>query len=533
MKKVQIWFKQHPKYKEFYKLEYRTVDAKLREILEDNICPFYDDGEDVASFIDAVESNFSDTVEGSKETFFYALHTPKRYSYSRDNDETTISAILSKISDNVLFVDKEKNKYDVEVLFNIAKKYFNKKFSNKKASWWPTFAKNLTNDFIGYTFSERRNFLKGCGCKIPLRGFKDLDNPEIYYCLKAEDFYESTSLVIKYGLGDYDENGNKLELNICNVNDIKKCLNNDLFVVFPGNINFLHIAEKGWSSYNSSKLAYNCKYKRDTGNVLLLPDTNEEATNKEEGSHRKKIEKYADKYGNGRFTFKLSIEDTEKFSKDTNMPIIFSLKYGEAKNEEGNNTMRGNFKKNIAFWYLGDIFSEESNNDKFVNFFRIVDEKVTGVKEELVDRYIKYAAKFYDTHLDILKKKLNKKFIIVNDTGSREDTMLMTTLKINDFYKEEFWKENLSEYFMVKYKEKGEKIENKWGNVNERKFEKELDIWERFCNLIVAAYVLKHLRGNRVFDPSYENKFYTVEEGIRALVEDKVKISQKVLMKVV
>ena len=222
------------------------------------------------------------------------------------------------------------------------------------------------------------------------------------------------------------------------------------------------VLEDGAES-ESSQIVYNCC--REGGKVRLIPDLDKK------GKKRLVARQIAKAYreDRGSYCFTVSLSTLEKMVDEPSCKITFpTLNY---KDPQPAPVSLAEFReRGIETYSVGRFVTEAATVESIQEILRKYKRKVTGRKEELVERLIELTVEIYrETKTELDTYFSERKFLKIPHSRSHEEEFpLLTGLGLR--------------------------------------------------NLILTMYCLKHLRGNTILEKDYENETYPIRDLARALV---------------
>lgn len=360
-------------------------------------------------------------------------------------DESGIPEDLNRISESLYFV----NEFSYDKLVKIVTK-------SVKERWDYKLAKNILTSSKG-EFNNVRRFLKQFDKNIVLRKWCDLNNYDLSTILSVDDFKDYNKTIINHGLK---------ALNFRYEYAIKD------FVTEDGYLSFKPRIEQFTLKINKGDIClfYNCHLKKNN-KIRFIPDI-------ENIDDRKEYLSFADSIvQNKRYCFSLDIEKTERLLKTAEISFP-NLNYEEAETlTESKADVREDIRVNA--FEAGLIVDDEYTNYSLASILRDYGEKVSGVKEELINRIVKLLVRLYNKSKYELDKYFTTKFIRVDSISCSRSSEEPT-------------------YF-------NPQIRN--GSLKQS---------------VISIYILKHLRAKRILSSEWENTSYSVEELANALINRKV-----------
>lgn len=395
--------------------------------------------------------NKDENMTDNYKEFCYKLYVPVHYACWYDKpkyDENGIPWELNEISERLYFIKA----FSYSKLVQIATK-------SVKERWNHKLAKSILTVSQG-DFNSVRKFIKQFDKNVVLKGWQDLDNYNLSTILSVNDFKEYTKTIINCGLET---------LNFRLEDSIKIFVTKDGYLSFKPRIEqfTLKIPRR------DIELHYNCHLKKDN-TIMLIPNIAQIDERKKYLSFAKSI------IGKKRYCFSLDIEKTERLLK-TGKISFPNLNYEEAETlTESKADVRDDVKVNA--FEAGLIVDDSYTNYSLASILRDYGEKVSGVKEELINRIVKLIVRLYNKSKDELDKYFTTKFIMVDSISCSRNS-----------------EEPI--YFNPQIRK---------GSLKQS---------------VISLYILKHLRAKRILSSEWENTSYSVEELANALINRKVTLN--------
>lgn len=368
-------------------------------------------------------------------------------SYYYGSEEERLEENLGRIRQCIYFVEK----LSFEELLEIAKRELRK-------NWNYEVVRKLVESCFLRDFNGLRSFLKDKKKEIKLKGYEDIKKYELHRILKVDDFSGKEKTLISHGLA---------VTNFRSPRFLEKVTNEEGFICLANRIKDFQLTwevtmEKE-DKPEAFELAYNCQY--GEGRVRLIPnlDSKENKT--------MVAKRIAKRFGEDRgcYCFTISLPTLEKMIDEPSCKITFpNLNY---KDPESAPISSAELKeRKIKTYSVGGYVTEASTNETIREILKNHQGKVSGKKEELIERLIDLAAYLYRERKGELDAYfLERKFIRIPCSRSHEEEFpLLTGLDVR--------------------------------------------------NLILTMYAVKHLRGNTILEKDYQNETYPIKDLARALV---------------
>jgi len=328
--------------------------------------------------------------------------------------------------------------------------------------WSDKVARNLLGR-VYHTFEERRNFIKSKNPQLKIRSYADIRNCNLSTLFRPEDFYQADTKIVKAVFPC-----KYFFLADC----IKRLTDEDGRLRPRKSINYFTLKNDG--------VHYNCEVKGKC--VVFRPDLGE-------GVERRRIaERFAARWrmGGGKYCFTTNIENVELMlrgdlnSRERCEISFHDLKYSiDDPSKPERPTKSGAFPKleKILVYGVGSYPTTKITTHRAINILRAYGVSGTGKKAVLEEKLAHLADKLYRERKEELDRYFGEnKFIRV---GFRSTAALVFPVMEDD---------------------------------------------ENMRSLVLAIYVLKHLRGNVILDSAYENNDVDVYSLAISLIREKIKM---------
>ncbi|OGS23246.1 MAG: hypothetical protein A2252_09175 [Elusimicrobia bacterium RIFOXYA2_FULL_39_19] len=432
----------------FKRLNFTKVEVPLSKLLKEGIHPAYSFGS-----YKCLRDKLTDAINQEK----FIPPELKQLDYTREfssgvNDYTEndkLKLFLEEIKAVIYFIDSDIRFPD---LLEIAKEQL-------KKDWTHYSVKEILKACY-HDFNELRTFVKSKDPEVKMVGYESLDNMHLDKILKIEDFSAFEKMLILYGFETH---------NFRYADYLKSITTAEGFLSLKPEITEFQL------KYPASKekpIIYNCKL---TGDVVKCYPELDEFSEKKRQIAKEFSRLYA--VNNEKYCPAVPLSKIEELQEQKIAYIYFgSLSYREEADELPTKSEAGLKKESVRFYKIDKFLTESASNKKLQEILKYFDEKISGRKEEIVERYTDIAVQEYNKSLPKLDKYFaDRKFIKVSIDSRDEDGQEFEVLKDNPIK-----------------------------------------------NLLLSMYFIKHLRGNIVFDTGYENDTYLVKELAKALIDRKV-----------
>ncbi len=196
----------------------------------------------------------------------------------------------------------------------------------------------------------------------------------------------------------------------------------------------------------------------------------------------------ASRFGASRYCFTASIEDVEKLLDEGARARFPTLDYAERERTPNVSEASLTEKVSIPRFTVPALFHDGRTIQQLRAALEYHGEKLSGVKDELLERVAGLCMRLYEKHEAKLRKAFRGKYIRLdsgaNDTNAKRKFNVLLEPRSSG--------------------EAGKTIDTP------------------LAGTIITMFVLKHLRAERIFDPSYENTTYGVDSLVRAILSRQV-----------
>ena len=249
---------------------------------------------------------------------------------------------------------------------------------------------------------------------------------------------------------------------------IKRITTSDGYLSLTGRFDQFTVTMKG-KEYGSD-LTFCCK--RTGESVLFMPDIGNQK------KQRLMAKRFAKRWNNGRgqLCFSSTLDRLAKMLKKPDISISFDTTRYKDENMKLDPTVSIGGKR-IERFAVGGYPTIQNNNETFRDILRNNGVSMTGKKMDLTEKMARLAAKLYETYqASIAKHFQGQNYIKIPQLVRNQETAfpLLPSLELSQ--------------------------------------------------LLLAMYILKHLRGNAILDPNHDNNTYTLTDLARALINKKVEL---------
>jgi len=441
---------------EFNRLQFMTQEVSLREMLLNGYHPIVDNEyypeyyPSALSRLDksmakALEDILNDKKNIIKEAaqFSNAIScSPRRY-YNDTNDEG-MPTVLDDLSRRLYFVDN----YNYDTITKLARRTL-------RNNWNTRTAHNVLMHVTG-SFNDTRAFLKQFDKNITLRSWDEVSSLDLPNIFNIDDVKGKDSAIIYAAIsspnfrltGVVDEFINKGYLSFRN-------------------------RLKGFSLYadvEDKKLIYIAHVTKEN-RVQLIPHI-------AIPEDRILYKQYAKSItGKKQYCMDLSIEEVE--SLQDNATIGFpTLRYEKVEEVRSSSAVVRN-DLGLTLYRTGTMVDKDYTNKTLISILEAYDKKVSGVKDELLDRIVDVVVELYRK----VKKDLDKYF----------ETPFV---KLSYGYS--------------------------YQNTSRKKiFDPGIDVGS-LSQMVVAVYIARHLRAERILSSNWENSSYTIKDLVKSMINGEV-----------
>lgn len=383
------------------------------------------------------------------------------YSYYSDEEaKTDACGALEQIGDRILFAEN----LTFKELFEVAKALVEKIWSHTLAR------KLLTGAF--YSFNDQRRFLKSKDPKVKLCSRSDIDNYDLSTILSPKDFFREELLLIREGMPG--------ALNFRRESFLNNITTPEGYLCLGAKVKHFAIMIRD----NNIYLKYNCTPKDSV--VEFIPSF-EESTGLEE-QRRAFARAVSSRYGNGtRYIFTCSVESVEEMLQEGAEIHFPDLNYVESgvQRLEPVSTAAVDSGVRIPVFTIGSPVTDVAGNATLKTILCEHGEKMSGVKEELVERMTDLCAKLYEQAKPVLDAFFQSRYIRVDGCyrGGKGHSR-----------------------FPVKFRSNGKEETSLHDN-------------------LLVMYAIRHMRGDRILDRDHNNNTYSTRDLAKAVIAKDVSLS--------
>jgi len=452
---------------EFKRMAFTTTERPLREVLYYGLHPLgltrafdgYWDSSNLASVV-ADRLNLNEHVIPGLKEFGHAQEitaSKRQYGYAsvRVEDDEALDA-LKHFAEAVYFAED----LAYPGLVEVARRRLARHWTHETAR------EMLKQKF--WAFNEQRRFLKEKSEKVTLKAKGDVDNFNLAEILTVDDFRNDDKLLVGHGIPGAVNFRRSTALQSFTTQD-------GIVALVPAIRSFeVRIAASGEKEVHAlNSVHYRCRLL--DGRIRLVPELN---LGDDKGC-RERARAIAGELARGgaRFCFTLEIEEAEKLLPRAKL-LFPELSY--AKDEAGKEAVSdASIRADVALknYAVGAVVTDRLCNKSMAKLLEQYQEKVSGTKDEMVERLVSVMVRLYSQSEKALARYFRRGFVKLGENSKMSPQV----------------------------------------------FEPPID--ERgLRHSVVALYVLKHLRGSRILSPDWENTAYTVEDLARALVSRRVNV---------
>jgi len=313
-------------------------------------------------------------------------------------------------------------------------------------------------------FDSMRSFLKAKDKNVKLSGYADIERYDLGKILGLEDFQGEDNILISEGISDTNFRSTRFLDKVTEERGLLRLVPEirDFQVTVTNRKTFPHI---------SVMLMYNCK--RDGDSMRFLPELTREQ-GKRELARAVASEWRVDK---GRYCFTTDIPRLATMIEQDGYKIAFpTLDYMEPKKPAISSAQIGSSK--ATRFSIGKFITDRASGDSIKPLLRAHGVPMTGRKEELVEKLAALSAMLYEQKEAELDDYFSEhRFIRVSPNSS----------------------------------DKGENF----------------PVLEGFDmrNMILAMYIIKHLRGNSILEAGHSNDTFDLLALAQALIKREVSVT--------
>ena len=309
--------------------------------------------------------------------------------------------------------------------------------------------------------NEQRAFLKKKDPSLKISSYADIAQYDLGELLSLDDFEHEDEIIIQTA---FFRANFRLTAFVTKITQT-----NDLLRLHPRMRDF-EVNALGESSWGAPRLKYACEC--DGQQIRFRP------TLQTGGDERVLARKVATEWrmDKGRYCFSVDLDTFSKMTASDSFRIAFpSLNYLAGEEQLTARAKPRDFEINL--YTPGYFPTKDLSAEKIRDLFRRHGERTSGRKQQLLDNLAKFAGETYERHAGTIDAFFRKRrFMRVADASvlSARPMPVFENLEIGP--------------------------------------------------LLVTMYIFRHLRGNVLIDPAYENDTYSLRELAQALVNERVKI---------
>ena len=313
-------------------------------------------------------------------------------------------------------------------------------------------------------FDSMRSFLKAKDKNVKLSGYADIERYDLGQILSLEDFQGEDNILISEGIADTNFRSTSFLEEVTDERGLLRLVPEirDFQVAVTSRKTFPHV---------SVMLMYNCK--RDGDSLGFMPELTRDQA-KRELARSVAAQWRVDK---GRYCFTTDIPRLAIMIEQDGYKIAFpTLDYREPKKPAISSAQIGSSK--VTRFAIGKLITDRASGDSIKGALREHGVPMTGRKEELVEKLAALSAKLYE----------------------------QKEAELNDYF---------SEHRFIRVSpnssDKGESF----------------PVLEGFDmrNMILAMYIVKHLRGNAVLEARHSNDTFDLRALAQALIKREVSVT--------
>jgi len=434
----------------FKRLSFIKAEVPLSKLLKEGIHPAYSFGS-----YKYLKDKLTETINQEKfipPELKQLDYTKEFSSYVNDYTENDkLKLFLEEIKAVIYFIDSDIRFPD---LLEIAKEQLKKDWGHYKVK---EILKACYSDF-----NDLRTFVKSKAPEVKMVGYESIDNMHLEKILKIEDFSAFEKILILHGFET---------INFRYADYLKSITTPEGYLSLkPGIAEF----QLKYPFSGDKSITYNCRL---TGDIVRCYPELDEFSERKRQTAKEFSKLYA--VNSEKYCPAVQLSKIEELQEQKIAYIYFgNLSYTEVAEESMTKSQASLKKESVRFYKIDKFLLESAPNKKLQEILKHFGDKISGRKEEIVERYTGVAIKEYNKALSELDKCFaDKKFIKVSLYSHDEGGQEFEVLKENPIK-----------------------------------------------NLLLTMYFIKHLRGNIVFDIGYENDTYSAKDLAKALIDRKVSL---------
>lgn len=454
---------------EFKRLRFEVAERPLGEVLLRGLYPLglaatFDGFSDSSKLVQAVADrlNREEQILSQFKDFGHSFEVKpptKQYGYyqHREGDKEDTWEDLEHIANGLYFAEG----LTYPELVEIARRRLAR-------NWRHELAKELLTGKL-FAFNDQRRFLKARSKEVKLRSREDMDNYDLSEVLSIEGFKDDDKLLVARGIPG--------SVNFRRPGAIREFTTPDGLLSLTSRIRHfdMRIYEQngGKPDHYGSNVRYSCTLQE--GCIRFVPELNLSNDRNCRERARELARELAP--SGGRYCFTMEVDRVEELLGRARIRFP-SLDYSKADGGEASLPSAG-FRKDVAVktFAVGPVVSERLTNSTLAEVLREYGEKVSGTKDELLERVAGLLIRLYEAFEPVLEEYFRPGFIRLEGQGGGKPEIFGPPVDVR-----------------------------------------------ALSRTVIALYVFKHLRGSRILSPDWENTAYSVEDLAKALIERRVSI---------
>lgn len=471
MRAYRLFFEPDRAVPQFRRLRFEEVDVPLRDVLTRGChpagacCRRGEGRRDSSNVAEAVVAklNEDDARVAALKDFGYShdLHTtcpPSRYAYggSWQYRDPSLAEELRALGKELYFV----RDLSFRELFVVA-------WERLKAGWNGAVARSmLTKRF--HEFNELRRFLKSKNASITLHKRDEVEALDLGGVLGPEDFRDQEKLVVEHGIPD--------PITFRRESALGAITTDDGILSLAKGVEHFELAVES--------LTWNCERRGDRVRAVPdMPHGNERLREKARG--------VAARFGESRYCFTATIEDVERLvgeSGETAKITFPMVDYAHDARDRPESSAGVTGEVTVPRFNVPAAFTDARTGDEMRAALAWHGEKVSGTKDELVERLAALCAELLRKHEDGLRRYFRGRYVRLNPGASVSGQTFQPRLE--------------------------PRAKGGSGLTD-----------TPLAATVVTMFVMRHLRADRIFDAAHENTTYTCEDLARAILKRQVALS--------
>ena len=372
----RIWLEPDSEVPELKRLRSSTVDVTVEDVFLKGIHPHSvvrsGNHHDYTGMVDIILAKLNKTdaylPELKVHNLGHEITAPGYSIYGCHETPDPVDRLLTYLAENIYFADD----LTYERLLAMAIKRL-------RRIWDAGVARNMLSN-VARDFAGMREMLKRKKPDIRVTSYAELDKIDVSRLFTVDDFLTEEQLLLSFGLESR---------NFRRASAVKTFADKDGRLKAVGEINRCQVSWSYEKSGEMPHLAYQCQV---TGRQMLwMPSMTDNA------KQRKKTREVARKWGKGtgRYCFTADLADMPAIIEELRMRLSFpDLKYTGDENSESEATAQVRQKAVLTFDAPFQV-KADSSNEAIKDMLRRFNRKMTGRKEDLVQRFAELLAEQY------------------------------------------------------------------------------------------------------------------------------------------